>query len=103
MAVRRMSTREARAKFGDLLGSVYYTKEPVIIERNGRPFAVVVSPEQYERLEAEQRRIWDTIERIQQRNADKDPDEILRLVTAEVEAVRQEMYEERKKAAESRS
>ena len=30
--VRRMSSREARANFAELLGSVHYTREPVIVE-----------------------------------------------------------------------
>src|SRR5947209_662452 len=49
-----MSVREARAHFADLLGSVYHTGEPVIVERNGRPVAVVVSPERYAREAAEE-------------------------------------------------
>jgi hypothetical protein len=36
---------------------------------------------------------WTVIDRIRERNADKDPDEVLRDVTAEVEAVRQVRYE----------
>ena len=40
------------------------------------------------------------IDELGQFNADKDPDEILAEVTAEVEAVRQERYE-RRKAAEA--
>ncbi|MGH2459696.1 MAG: type II toxin-antitoxin system Phd/YefM family antitoxin [Chloroflexota bacterium] len=95
MEARRMSAREARANFSDLLGQVYYTKEPVIVEKKGRPFAVVINPEDYEWLVAEREKAWSAIRSIQERHADKDPDEVLRDVTAEVEAVRQEMYEER--------
>ena len=102
MSPRRMSAREARANFGDLLGLVYYTKEPVIVERKGRPFAVVISPEDYEVLRKQRERAWAAIEQVQERNADKDPDEVLADVTAEVEAVRQEMYEEESKATKER-
>ncbi|MCL5957731.1 MAG: type II toxin-antitoxin system Phd/YefM family antitoxin [Chloroflexi bacterium] len=102
MPARRMSAREARANFGDLLGSVYYTKEPVIIERKGRPFAVVINPEDFQKLQKEQERAWTVVDRVRNRNADRDPDEVLRDVTAEVEAVRQEMYEEEKPAAKRR-
>ena len=45
---------------------------------------------------------WAAIEKVQERNADKDPDEVLADVTAEVEAVRQEMYEEQKAAKRRR-
>jgi prevent-host-death family protein len=47
---RRMSVHEARANFSDVLGSVYHTGEPVIVERRGKPVAVLVSPEQYLQL-----------------------------------------------------
>ncbi len=100
MSPRRMSAREARANFGDLLGLVYYTKEPVIVERKGRPFAVVISPEDYEVLRKQREQASARIDKVQERNADKDPDEVLADVTAEVEAVRRERYEQKKTAKE---
>lgn len=101
--VKRMSSKEARDNFADLLGSVYYTKEPVIVEKKGKPVAVLISTEQFETLERSREQFWATVDQIRQRNADKDPDEVLADVTREVEAVRQEMYEERqRKAAGSR-
>lgn len=93
--VKRMSVKDARSNFSELLGIVFYTKEPVIIERKGKPFAVMISPEHYERLLEE---AWSVVDRIGERNADKDPDEVLRDVTAVVEEVRQERYEKRQKA-----
>ena len=102
MPVRRMSAREARANFSELLGLVYYTKEPVLVERNGRPFAVMISPEQYETMRKEIERAWTTLDRVQAVNADKDPDAVLRDVTAAVEAVREENYGQRKKTPQSR-
>jgi hypothetical protein len=47
-----------------------------------------------EQRQAENReRFWKVVEEIGQRNADKDPDEVMRLVTEVVEEVRQEQYE----------
>ena len=94
MAVRRMSAQEARARFSELLGVVYYTKEPVMVERKGKPFAVVISPDQYALVEKELERAWQTVDRVRERNVEKDPDEVFQDVTATVEAVRQELYEE---------
>ncbi|MBI2911101.1 MAG: type II toxin-antitoxin system Phd/YefM family antitoxin [Chloroflexi bacterium] len=99
MVTKTMSVREARANFSDLLGLVYYTKEPVIVERQGKPFAVVISPEQYETIRQEIDSAWATIEKVQERNADQDPDEVLRDVTAVVEAVRHERYAKRQQPA----
>jgi len=88
---RRMSAKEARDNFTDLLGMVYYGREPVIVERKGRPFAVVINPEEYERYqEAARERLSRLIDEIRDQNRDRDPDEVLAEVTAEVEAVRNE-------------
>lgn len=94
--VKTLSTREARANFGDILGGVYYTKEPVIIARKGKPVAVIVSPDEYELFrEAREALAWDALDRQRQRNAGVDPDAVLADVTAAVDAVRQERHARR--------
>ena len=103
MPTRRMSAREARANFSDLLGLVYYNRERVIIEKKGRPFAVVINPEQYEAIEKKMEKAWATVDRIRERYADKDAEEVVRDVTAVVEEVRQERYERSKGAKTTRS
>jgi prevent-host-death family protein len=40
--VRRVSVREARASFADLIGAVQHTGEPVVIERRGKPVVAMV-------------------------------------------------------------
>jgi prevent-host-death family protein len=98
MVVKRYSSRDARANFAELLGMVFYTKEPVIVEKKGKPYAVLISPEQFEAIEQAERRTWQLIEQMRERNADMGPDEILADVTAEVEAVRQEHYDKEQAA-----
>ncbi len=93
--VRRMSAKDARTNFSELLGSVYYTHEPVIVEKKGKPYVVVISPEQYERLRQQVERDWARIDQLRERNADADPDEVLSDVTAVIETVRRERYEQR--------
>lgn len=99
--VRRMSSREARANFSDLLGSVFYTNEPVIVEKKGKPVAVLISPDTYERIKAQEEHDWAVIDQIRARNADKDPDEVLADVTAVVEEVRRERYERQQRTTSS--
>ncbi|HEY8743574.1 MAG TPA: nucleotidyltransferase family protein, partial [Chloroflexota bacterium] len=53
------------------------------------PFAVVISPEQYGRLRAEQELAWQTVERAPERHATEQEEDVLADVTAEVEAIRQ--------------
>ena len=92
--LKRVSVREARARLADLIGQVYYGNEPVILEKRGRPVAVLVSPEQFERLRREEgEEPWSVIDRIQQRNRDVPEAEVERDVAREVEAVRQELYD----------
>jgi prevent-host-death family protein len=84
-----MSSREARANFADVLGQVYYTKEPVIVEKKGKPVAVVISPDDYERYrQSEKERLFQIVHEIQERNRDKDPQEIEADIAATVEEVR---------------
>lgn len=100
--ITKMSAREARANFSELLGRVYYTKEPVIVEKKGKPFAVVISPEQYQTLQEVLAGAWARVDQVRARNADKDPDEVVADVTAEVEAVRQELYAQATRGTERR-
>ena len=94
MVTRRISAKEARDNFGDLLGSVHYGGQPVIVEKKGKPFAVMISPEDFERLqELARERLFETVREIRETNKDADPDQVLRDVTEAVEAVRLEEYE----------
>ena len=101
--MRTMSVRDARANFSELLGSVYYTNNPIVVEKKGKPYAVVISPRQYERLKLEEERDWMLIDNLRAKNADKDPDEVYKEVTKIVEEVRQEMYEKEQKKTSSSS
>lgn len=42
MAIR-MGVRETREKIGERVNAAHYLDEPTIVERNGRPYAVIVS------------------------------------------------------------
>lgn len=48
---RRVSAREARAHFAELTDRVRYTGESVIVEKQGQPYAVLVSIEDFALLE----------------------------------------------------
>lgn len=94
---RRVSMREAGAQFSELVEAILSTREPVVVERDGVPVVVIVTPEQWQALERTYRRAWARIDELRARNAHLDPDGVLADVTAEVEAVRQEMHEERQR------
>ena len=46
--MRKISANEAKARFGQLLDTA--RREPVTIEKHGRPVAVVISVEDYQEL-----------------------------------------------------
>src|SRR6266536_1663957 len=48
---RRVSAREARARFAELTDRVRYTGEPVIVEKQGRAFVALVSLEDFDAVE----------------------------------------------------
>ncbi len=87
--VRKMSAQAARDNFGELISSVHFTKEPVIVEKKGKPYAALISADQLEAfLEFTAANAWSEIDRMRAANADVDPIEALALVTDEVDAVR---------------
>ena len=88
--VKRMSAKEARGSFSDVLGSVYYGKEPVIVEKQGRPFAVVISPEDYDRLVQQREARFAAIDRIREKNPGVTPEEAEADATREIAASRRE-------------
>lgn len=108
MLSRHISNKEAKEagdNFVDLLVSVHDTEEPLIIEKEGLPMAVVVSHEAFQKYEAirkaVEKRFWSTVEMMQARNADEDPDEMLHFITEIVDEVRQERYEKQRQDATS--
>src|SRR4051794_5354949 len=101
--VTTISTDEARTKFDDVVASVQDLDCAVVLVQDGKPVAAIIDAEEYERYRQDRiERSWATIDRIRERNAHLDPDEVLREVTEIVEEVRQEMYEERQRAAAGR-
>lgn len=88
--VRRMSAQEARAKFADLLGLVYYGKEPVVIEKQGRPFAVVIAPEDYQRLLKEREERFRVLDELRSGNLEVTPEEAEEEAAREIAAFRRE-------------
>ena len=50
---KHVSAREARNRFADIMGSIRYGGEEVIVERSGRPMAALIPVDIYERLVAE--------------------------------------------------
>ena len=92
-----MTAKEARDNFTDLLGAVYYGKEPVVVEKQGRPFAVVINPDEYNRYQKiAKEQFFKAAEEIQAKNARFSEKEVLNDVTKAVKKVRQAAYGNKK-------
>jgi prevent-host-death family protein len=87
---RKLSAVEARKRLGEVLEGVYYRGDEVVIERAGRPMAVVIPAYLYENIERGRNRLWKMIEEAQERNKDV-PYEV---IEAEVETAIREVREE---------
>lgn len=101
MITQKMTAKEARDNFTDLLGTVYYGKESVVVEKKGRPFAVVLNPDEYGNYikykEAAKKRVLEIVEEIQTANKSNSYQQALKNATAAVEETRNERYAKRQK------
>ena len=85
---RRISAVEARKRLGEILESVYYRGDEVIIERAGKPMAVVIPAKRYEALEQSREQLFSLIERNWERNKDVPFDEVEREVQEAIQEAR---------------
>jgi prevent-host-death family protein len=84
----RIGAREARNRFADLMGSVHYGGEAVIIERSGKPMVAVIPVEMYQALIAEREARFEVVDRIKSRLPDVPDTEVEADVAEAVAAVR---------------
>lgn len=84
----RMGAREARNSFADLLGSVHYGGQTVIVERSGKPMVAVIPVEMYQRLIAEREARFQVVDRIRSRLPLASQEEVERDVAEAIAAVR---------------
>jgi prevent-host-death family protein len=101
--MRNYSVQHVRDELSDVLKTVVDGRGPVMVADRGKPVAVVISPEQYKQLERQQEhtmeQFWRVVDRIRERNADKDPHEEFAFVTGVIEEVRRERYEQQQREA----
>ena len=77
----------------EILGRLKFGEEVITVEKKGKPYAVIMSPAQYDALQKAAREQFGTIvQNIQARNADISAEEVMRDVKEEIDAVRREEY-----------
>ena len=89
-----INVTQVRDNLAEILGRVRFGAEIVTVEKKGKPYAVIMSPEEYKRYKTiAKKAFFDTVTRIRAKNANVSEEEVLKDVTEAVEEVRQERYE----------
>jgi prevent-host-death family protein len=91
---RKVSAVEARKRLGEILEGVYYRGDEVVIERAGKPMAVVIPAERYETMERSRERLFELIEKAQERNKDVPYEVIEREIELAIREVRERHYDD---------
>ncbi len=86
--IKKMSAKEARDRFAEVLGQVHYGKDTVIVEKQGKPMVAVIDVEWYDRL----MKAWDepfkVFDRIWAKNTGKDFNKVQKDVVEAIAEVR---------------
>ena len=86
--IKRMSAKEARDRFAEVLGHVHYGKTTVIVEKQGKPMVAVIDVEWYERLTKAWEESFGVLDRIRKKNRDRGIERIEEDVAGAVAEVR---------------
>lgn len=100
--VKRMTAKDARTNFSQLLGMVHFGKDTVIVEKQGKPVVAVIDIEQYEKWVAEREGRFAVLDEIRARNRDKGRAEVEKDVAEALAAVRAVNRPQRRKRAQGR-
>ena len=88
------NVKQARDSFSEILGRVKFGKEVITVEKKGKPYAVIMNSEEFEKYkETARKRLGGIIADIQANNANVNEEEAMKEITQVVEEVRQKNYE----------
>ena len=88
--VEHVGAREARQRFSDLIGSVHFGGNTVIVERSGKPMAALIPLATYERLVEEREARFRVLDRIRERLPEVEEREVEQDVAEALAVVRTE-------------
>jgi len=86
--IKTTNALAARKNFGQLLEEAYYRGDEIIIERAGKPMAVIISIEEFENWQTERERDFAVLDEIRAKNKDISPEKIEADVDEAIKAVR---------------
>ena len=83
--VKKISAVKARQNLGQIMNEVSLLGDDYMIERAGKPLAVIISVDKYQAIQAKRLEAISRLDRIRDKMGDADPDAVEKLVN---EAVR---------------
>ena len=83
-----VGAREARDRFADLIGSVHYGGEVVIVERSGKPMVAMIPIEMFERHFTEREKRFAKLEALRESIPQYSIEEVEQDVAEAITAVR---------------
>ncbi len=98
---RTISAVEARQKLGEVLEGVHYRGDEVVIERAGKPMAVVIPARLYDGILKRRERVKELTAKAQERH-DMSEDEAMQYAVEAVREVRREREAEEREQARPR-
>ncbi len=97
---KRISAKDARTQFSEILGRVHFGKETVIVEKQGKPMAAIIDIDLYELWQEERETRFGVLDEIRSMGRRKRPEEIERDVAEAVAEVRASARQLRGKRAQ---
>lgn len=97
---KRISARDARAQFSEILGMVRFGKETVIVEKQGKPVVAIIDIDLYERWQEEREARFKVLDEIRSKSHGKTPEEVEKDVAEAVSEVRERARQLRGKRAQ---
>ena len=98
--VKRISAKDARAQFSEILGMVHFGKETVIVEQQGKPMAAIIDIDLYELWQEEREARFRVLDEIRSKSRGKRPEEVEKDVAETVSEVRASARQLRGKRAQ---
>src|SRR3954462_3438114 len=87
---RTMGVTEARSRFGEIVDKVQYQGDTVVLEKNGRPAAALISFSLFEKFLKSREAAFQVVTEVQEQNNDLDmnEEELLDFINEAVHEVR---------------
>jgi prevent-host-death family protein len=87
---RTMGVTEARSRLGEIVDKVHYQGDTVVLEKNGKPAAALISYALFEKFLKERQEAYQVVTEIQEQNQDLEmnEDELLEFINEAVHEVR---------------